>query len=82
MIAETRFALGRALWDSDTDLSRATSLAKEARAGYLQTKDGKHADEINAWWRRALIRNRRAENGVRKRHGNRTQGWQRDQLPK
>jgi tetratricopeptide (TPR) repeat protein len=49
LVAETRFALGRAVWDAKADRARATHLAKEARATYGATGDAKHAAEIDAW---------------------------------
>jgi serine/threonine protein kinase len=46
---ETRFALARALWDSERDRARATGLAQGAREAYAQAGDKAKASEIDAW---------------------------------
>jgi hypothetical protein len=49
LVAETRFALARALSDADADRRRARALAEKARATYATAKDDKHTAEIDAW---------------------------------
>jgi tetratricopeptide (TPR) repeat protein/predicted Ser/Thr protein kinase len=49
LVAETRFALARALWDADTDRARARALAKKARNAYAQAADVKHTADLDAW---------------------------------
>jgi tetratricopeptide (TPR) repeat protein len=48
-IAETRFALARALWDSGRDRRRAVDLARQARDGYGLANARDKADEVKAW---------------------------------
>jgi eukaryotic-like serine/threonine-protein kinase len=59
MIAETRFALARALWDSHLERNRAVSLAKQARQGCIQAGDATRAAEVDAWFAGHAIPNRR-----------------------
>ena len=49
LVAETRFALARALWDAERDRTRALILAKKARAAYERAPDEKDAAEIGTW---------------------------------
>ncbi|HVX96980.1 MAG TPA: serine/threonine-protein kinase [Polyangia bacterium] len=46
---ETRFALARALWDSERDRHRAATLAEGARSAYAQAGDGTKVAEVDAW---------------------------------
>jgi serine/threonine protein kinase/tetratricopeptide (TPR) repeat protein len=46
---ETRFALARALWDSERDRARATELAHGARDAYVEAGDQAKATEIDGW---------------------------------
>jgi serine/threonine protein kinase len=46
---ETRFALARALWDSDRDRPRAEALAEGARQAYAQAADKTKVAEIDGW---------------------------------
>lgn len=49
-VADTRFALGRALWESGGDRARAIQLAEAARAFYGSMKASlRAADETRAW---------------------------------
>jgi len=50
LVAETRFALARALWSTGTDRARARRLAEQARDYYLgeKTRAGK-ATEVSTW---------------------------------
>jgi hypothetical protein len=49
-VAETRFVLGRALWDADTDRPRAVALATKARDTYQKLQGhAEDAAEIDAW---------------------------------
>jgi len=50
-LAETGFALARALWDSKRDRSRALSLAERARQKYAKLAEKKRLDEVNDWLR-------------------------------
>jgi eukaryotic-like serine/threonine-protein kinase len=57
LVAETRFALARALWDIDPDDARALSLAKAARDTYGKLPQQlKHTAEIDAWLARTEAR--------------------------
>lgn len=47
-VAETRFALAQALWDSGGDRRRAVTLATQARAG---ARHGRDRDSVDAWRR-------------------------------
>jgi eukaryotic-like serine/threonine-protein kinase len=52
LVADTRFALGRALWSAGADRSRARRLAEQARDAYL--RDGARAAsaaEVSTWLR-------------------------------
>jgi len=51
-VAETRFALARALWDGGGDRARAHALATEARAAYAGGRGATDRAEIDAWLRR------------------------------
>jgi len=51
-LAETRFALARALWDAAGDRRRARRLAEEARDGYAHAPDAEARSEhqrVDAW---------------------------------
>jgi hypothetical protein len=48
-VAETRFALARALWDARADHTRALALAEKARASYDQAHAAKDAALVEAW---------------------------------
>jgi eukaryotic-like serine/threonine-protein kinase len=51
-VAETRFALARALWDASRERARARKLAKDARAEYATALDAQAKSEgqrIDAW---------------------------------
>jgi tetratricopeptide (TPR) repeat protein len=50
-IADTRFALARALWDSNRDRVRARSLAGEARRDYQEASKSDNAAEVASWLR-------------------------------
>jgi serine/threonine protein kinase len=47
--AETRFALARALWDSERDRARAEELASAAHDAYTQSGDKTKQAEVDAW---------------------------------
>jgi hypothetical protein len=49
LVADTRFALARALWDSDSDRARTRKLSEEARKAYAKAKAGKEVAEVDAW---------------------------------
>ena len=49
LVAETRFALARALWDADRDHTRAVMLAKKACAAFAKASVEKDAAEIGTW---------------------------------
>jgi hypothetical protein len=49
LLAETRFALGRALWDAGQDRARAQKLVDDARASYAKVPDEAHVKEVDAW---------------------------------
>jgi len=46
---ETRFALARALWDSERDRRRAGDLAKGARDAYAQAGDKTKVSDVDGW---------------------------------
>jgi tetratricopeptide (TPR) repeat protein len=46
---ETRFALARALWDSERDRARAAQLGEGARDAYAQAGDKAKVAEVDAW---------------------------------
>jgi serine/threonine protein kinase len=46
---ETRFALARALWDSERDRARAEALAQGARDAYGRAGDKAKVAEVDAW---------------------------------
>jgi tetratricopeptide (TPR) repeat protein len=48
-LAETRFALAQALWDSGVDRKRAFSLATEAKEGYAHEHVARELGEVDAW---------------------------------
>ncbi len=48
-LADTRFALARALWTAGADRARARRLAALARDTYAATKHAKQTDEVDAW---------------------------------
>jgi tetratricopeptide (TPR) repeat protein len=48
-VAETRFALARALLGAGHDRARSQALAIEARDGYRKGSDENHAKKIDAW---------------------------------
>jgi tetratricopeptide (TPR) repeat protein len=48
-LAETKFALARALWKSNRSPSRARSLAKEARQAYAKSSAEDKVREIDGW---------------------------------
>jgi serine/threonine protein kinase/tetratricopeptide (TPR) repeat protein len=50
-VAETRFALARALWESNRDRSRARFLAEEAQTTYTKAVDQKKLAEVHEWLR-------------------------------
>lgn len=52
-IAETRFALARALWDANADRTRARRLAHAARAAWAQVNDTKDVAAVDEWLARA-----------------------------
>jgi serine/threonine protein kinase/tetratricopeptide (TPR) repeat protein len=45
----TRFALARALWDSERDHERAEELARGARDAYVQAADKAKVADVDAW---------------------------------
>jgi tetratricopeptide (TPR) repeat protein len=49
--ADTRFALARALWESNRDRSRARSLAEEAMREYAKASAQLKADAVRTWLR-------------------------------
>jgi tetratricopeptide (TPR) repeat protein len=50
MVAETRFALARALWDEGVQRARALSLAGQARSAYAKTPQGAaDLSDIDRW---------------------------------
>ncbi len=49
LIAKTRFALARALWDSGSNRTRARALAEQARAGYGGQGSEKERAAVEAW---------------------------------
>jgi len=49
--AETRFALARALWDTNRDRARARGLADQAREGYAKSAVKAKAAEVDSWLR-------------------------------
>jgi serine/threonine protein kinase/tetratricopeptide (TPR) repeat protein len=51
LLAETRFALAQALWETKIDRGRARKLAAQARDGFLAVGGGKkkQADLVDAW---------------------------------
>jgi tetratricopeptide (TPR) repeat protein len=50
MVAETRFALARALWSAGTDRARARRLAEQARDTYLRDRArASSATEVSTW---------------------------------
>jgi hypothetical protein len=49
LLAEARFALGRALWDADADRARARRLAAQARDAYAVAKDDAKTAAVDAW---------------------------------
>jgi eukaryotic-like serine/threonine-protein kinase len=49
LLAETRFALARALSDSGRDRVRARALATEAREAYAKVSDKAHTTAIDTW---------------------------------
>jgi tetratricopeptide (TPR) repeat protein len=48
-LAEARFALARALWDSKRDRRRARTLAEKARQAYLAARDRTSANQVATW---------------------------------
>jgi eukaryotic-like serine/threonine-protein kinase len=48
-LADTRFALARALWDADAELGRARRLATQARDAYALGKDTQQRADVDAW---------------------------------
>jgi tetratricopeptide (TPR) repeat protein len=46
---ETRFALARALWESERDRARAEALAQSARDAYAQAGDKAKVAEVDGW---------------------------------
>ncbi|HSZ84216.1 MAG TPA: serine/threonine-protein kinase [Polyangia bacterium] len=48
-LADTRFALARALWDADAELARARRLATQARDAYALGKDTQQRADVDAW---------------------------------
>jgi eukaryotic-like serine/threonine-protein kinase len=49
VIADTRFALARSLWDASRDHERALSLAREARTAYAAANDVKDLASVDGW---------------------------------
>jgi hypothetical protein len=49
LVAETRFALARSLWDADADRALARSLGEKARGGYAKANDAKDLAQVEAW---------------------------------
>ena len=47
--AETRFALARALWDSNRDRARARALAEQAKTDYASQGAKSKVAEIDRW---------------------------------
>jgi tetratricopeptide (TPR) repeat protein len=50
-LAETSFALARALWESNRDRARARTMAERARQDYEKLAEKKRLTEINEWLR-------------------------------
>jgi tetratricopeptide (TPR) repeat protein len=48
-LAETRFALARALWDTNRDRARARTLAQRAKDGYAQTSIASKLADVDGW---------------------------------
>jgi serine/threonine protein kinase/tetratricopeptide (TPR) repeat protein len=48
-VAETRFALAKALWDSGGDRARAVSLARTAKDKYAAEQASSELGEVDAW---------------------------------
>jgi tetratricopeptide (TPR) repeat protein len=48
-LAEPRFSLARALWDSSRQRGQARSLAAQARDGYSQAGQREEADKVSSW---------------------------------
>ena len=59
LLAETRFALARALWDAGADRARALALAMRARDVYAPAGDAKDTATVDAWPRAARRGSRR-----------------------
>src|SRR5262249_21238002 len=56
-VAETRFALARALWLADAERARALTLVTTARENYRKLPGGpKQAPEIDAWLAGKLLK--------------------------
>jgi tetratricopeptide (TPR) repeat protein len=51
-VAETNFALAKALWEAGRDRARAVKLAEEARAAYLRDAAEKQGQAIENWIQR------------------------------
>jgi eukaryotic-like serine/threonine-protein kinase len=49
LVAETRFALARALWDANADRPRAGTLSEKARVAYANAKDAADVATVDAW---------------------------------
>ncbi|MBN2493830.1 MAG: tetratricopeptide repeat protein [Deltaproteobacteria bacterium] len=58
VLANTRYALARALWDSGRDRDRARSLAQLAREGYASAmpRNQSREEEVKAWLERHAVR--------------------------
>jgi tetratricopeptide (TPR) repeat protein len=50
-LGETRFALARALWESNRDRARARTLAEEARTSFSEATQRKNLMEVAVWLR-------------------------------
>jgi eukaryotic-like serine/threonine-protein kinase len=48
-LAEPRFSLARALWDTRRERGQARALAAHARDGYLQAGQKEEAEKVSAW---------------------------------
>jgi hypothetical protein len=49
LLAETRFGLARALWESGGDRTRALSLARAAREAYERNNRPRQLSAVDAW---------------------------------
>ena len=56
LVADTRFALARALWQSGGDRGRALALATSARAAYASDKRARQLGTVDVWLAAHAIR--------------------------